>query len=913
MNVSHFIFDNEQFNRLFPYFILINKNIRIDGCGKSVDNVITHNPGGLFSSFFIIAGYSTVNIQLLSELTGKTITVSPVNNPNIHLRGQLEYLADTEQFLFAGNTLEEGEPHNFSLANKNDGKVKGSAIFYEDILNEVPADIVLFDTEHHYLFINPTAIKDPVLRELMIGKKDEDYCQYANRPLSVAHERRAYFNEVLQSKKIRTWEEKIIRADGSVQYKLRNMYPVLDENNEVKLVIGYGLDITDMKRVEEQVKISEKRYRDLYNFSPALIYTHDMDGKLLSINPAITSTLGYNEEDVVNANIKDLLPVYDRKKVQQEYLDKLAANGNGRGILRAIHKNGRDVVYLFYQSYVVEEPNSAPYIIGFSHDITDRIKIEKELRVAKVSTESAARAKEIFLANMSHEIRTPMNGILGLNNLLIKTELDDQQRSYTRMISESVNNLLVIVNDILDIEKIGSGKMELESRPFNISNKISRTMQLFQYKSREKGLDLVLNNRLPEEFTVIGDQYRFAQILSNLINNAIKFTHKGGITISAALLYNANNKVLLEFSVKDTGIGISEDRLPIIFEPFMQGSSHITRKYGGTGLGLSICKSLVEMQGGHLKVNSQLGEGTEFMFSLTYKKGLALSDNRPEQVIDIDQLRNKKMLLAEDVELNQFLAKNLLESWGCEVDVVDNGAQAVEKVKQNKYDVILMDIQMPEMDGITATRKIRNLPEHQHSNVPIIAVTANALKGDSQYYMDAGMNDCVTKPYTEEKLFEKIVEVLKKEGVKLPEANNGRIVAEPIAESSTMEQITPPQMEENTPKLYDLTMIETIGKNSEGFVNKMIVMFDDITTQDFDKMKAAAAAGSWQEVGQVAHKLKSTVGNMGVDIMKDAIRELEMRTSNDPQALVVELGEKLERVKQQIRADHPEAFVNPTN
>jgi PAS domain S-box-containing protein len=901
MSVSHFIFNTEQFNRLFPYYLLISKELKIDICGTAYSNLINLSGKNNFAALFNVAGKTGIDHRHLDEFVGKHLTISPVDNSNIQLQGQLEYLAQTDHYLFAGNAIINSAQVD-ELPGSNTGSLKGKLNFYEDVLNEVPVDIVVFDTEHRYLFINKTAIKDAALRKRMIGLKDEDFCWLTNRPESVAQERRAYFNEVIQTRRIKSWEEKLVNADGAVHYSLRNMYPVLDDNKEVKLVIGYGLDITGRKIVDEQLLVNEKKYRDLYNFSPALIYTHDMDGRVMSINPAITSTLGYVERDVVNNNLKSILPVYDQDKVQREYLEKLKANGAARGIFRALHKNRKDIIYLFYQSYVAGgEDGAEPYIIGFSHDITDRINIEKELRAAKITTESAARAKEIFLANMSHEIRTPMNGILGLNNLLAKTELNEQQKGYTKLIAESVNNLLTIINDILDIEKIGSGKLELESRPFNISTKINRTMQLFQYKSKEKDLELILNNRLPDEFTVIGDQFRFAQILSNLINNSIKFTKKGSITISAALLYNANNKVLLEFSVRDTGIGISEERLPVIFDPFVQGSSSITRKYGGTGLGLSICKSLVEMQGGHIKVNSRLNEGTEFIFSLTYKKGqtFASRDDDDSVISDPDRLMGKKILVAEDVELNQFLVRNMLESWGCEVDIVPNGLNAVEKIKEETYDLVLMDIQMPEMDGITATRQIRQLPGQKGAEIPIIALTANALKGDSQYYIDAGMNDCVTKPYTEEFLYERIVSNLKLTGM-APAGNFGSIVAkEPEINIELME---------NTGKLYDLTMIETISKNNQDFVNKMISMFCDITVQDVDKLKAAATSGDWETVGQLAHKLKSTVGNMGVEPLKDVLRNLELRNHDNPNALVAELDETLKKVIVQLKADHPSAF-----
>ncbi|RCH55112.1 hypothetical protein DJ568_07935 [Mucilaginibacter hurinus] len=918
MSVSHYIFSTEQFNRLFPYYIIISKGLKIDLCATAYNNLLTPSGRTSFDRLFKVDGIVNVTNEALTRYVGKSICITPVSQPGINLHGQLEYLPQTDQFLFAGNAIKSNvnveQPSVASSASKN--ALQERLNFYEDILAGAPADIVIFDTDHRYIYINKTAVKDTSLRERLIGLKDEDYCWLTNRPENVMQERRANFEEALKTRQVVSWEEKVTGKDGKISHSLLNLYPLLNNNNEVKWVIGCGMDLTNRKNAEDQLKMSERKYRNLYNLNPGLIYTHDMSGMVMSINPAISNTLGYSEAQVINTNIKSFLHAQDHEKVQYMYHDKLQQQGAVKGICRAVHKNGKDIVYLFYQNYIAGAEGEEPYVIGFAHNITDRILIEKELRAAKNTTQAAARAKEIFLANMSHEIRTPMNGILGLNNLLIKTDLNEQQKGYANLISGSVNSLLDIVNDILDIEKIGTGRLELENKPFNISNKIKRTLQLFQYKSKEKGLDLVLNNRLPDEFSVTGDQYRFAQILSNLINNSIKFTRRGSITVSSSLLYNSDDKVLLEFSVKDTGIGIPEDRIGVIFDPFVQASSSLTRKFGGTGLGLSICKSLVEMQGGHIKVYSKVNAGTEFIFSLTYKKSKIVSGNYNDvlEAIEPDLLNNKKILVAEDVELNQFLVRNLLESWGCKVDVAFNGEEAVEKVKATDYDLVLMDIQMPEMDGLTATRLIRQLNNPKQSDLPIIALTANALMGDADYYIDAGMDDCVTKPYTEEFLYERMVNALKNTG-KLrghkPVIEKAEVAVNDnlFSDSAKNELTQQPEQMDDAKKLYDLTMIETISKNNIEFINKMLVMFCDVTGQDLAKVKDAAARGDWEVVGQVAHKLKSTVGNMGVDTLKEVLQKLEQRNSDDPHKLVNELEKTLNNVKAQIKSDHPEAFA----
>lgn len=921
MNVSHFFFNAEQLGRLFPYYLLLsNHDLKVNAYGTALGNIITLHAGDSFADTFKIADKEDrLSSNYLSVLIGRSITITPLNTTGIDIQGQFEYLKSTDQYLFAGTTIISAG--NEAAGNIADAVLKSKLDFYFDVLNEVPAEVVVFDTEHRYIFINQAAIRDTALRERMIGLKDEDFCWLTNRPESLAVERRAHFNEVMQTRKLKTWEESIVSRQGEQLYKLRHMYPVLDHTGQVKFVVGYSIDISDRKRAEDLLQISEKKYREQYDLSPALIYTHNIEGDILSVNPAITAALGYAQHEVTGRNIASLLPDIDQGKLPHTYLDKLKNEGNARGIFRAVHRNGKDTVYLFYQSYVAGADGNDPYIIGFSHDITDRINMENELREAKKATDNAARAKEVFLANLSHEIRTPMNGVIGLNKLLAKSELNEQQQGYTKLIAESADSLMTIVNDLLDLEKITSNILELENRPFNISNKLVRTLQLFQLKAKQKDIDLILKNRLPEEFIVIGDESRFAQIISNLLSNAIKYTKVGSVTVSTALLYNANDKVLLEFTVSDTGIGISEDRLPFIFDPFMWPSSNLTRQQGSTGMGLAIVKSLVELQGGHIKVNTKPNLGTDFIFSVTLKKGMAYAQRYTgnDNQYDPDKLKGKHILVAEDVELNLFLVKTLLESWGCVVDVAEDGVVALKKASATYYNLILMDIQMPEMDGLTATRHIRQLHNPVYRDVPIIALTANALKGDGKYYMDAGMNDCVTKPYSEEHLYERIVEAIGKDKDRGTPAEYAATstaaenIEQPIREESAIPEVdTPPQ---NTPqpmessvKLYDLSIIDSISKGNQAFNNKMIKMFCDITAQDMNKMKDAAAAGDWQAVAALAHKMKSTVGNMGVEIMKEPVRELEKNSAANPNATISELEDKLAQVSAQLKADYPEAF-----
>jgi PAS domain S-box-containing protein len=778
-------------------------------------------------------------------------------------------------------------------------KLEEQRRFYEDILNQIPADIAVFDANHTYLFLNPVAIKDPELRKWFIGKRDEDYCKLKNKPMSIAEGRRATFNKVVESKKLNFWEEKLTGPDGKPEYHLRNMYPVLDEKGEIKLVIGYGMNITERKNIEEKLKLNEKRYRDLFNYSQALICTHDLNGIILSVNPAICDALGYTGDELLGKNLISFIPPKEQEFFKPEYLDKIIAEEKVNGVFRVMRKDGSKL-FLLYQNYKVREEGLEPYVIGFSQDITERVKAENELVLAKKMTDEASYAKEIFLANMSHEIRTPMSGILGVAGLLAKTNLDRQQKNYAKLITESANNLLVIVNDVLDIEKIASGKFEFESVHFKISEKITTTIQSFQYKAEEKGLTLDFTNNLPNDLILLGDPYRLSQVLNNLLSNALKFTQEGKIIITASLLEKDDNKVTIQFSVKDTGIGIPDDRLSVIFDPFVQASTDTTRKYGGTGLGLSICKNLVEMQGGNITAHSEENVDTTFTFTIPYTIGsVDLLAEELKIEVNFSDMGKKRILVAEDVELNQFLAKHILESWGFSVDIANNGKEAVDCVQQKHYDLILMDIQMPEMDGIVATQTIRKLSDTAVAGIPIIALTANALKGDDQRYLNAGMNDYITKPYTEERLYKVISKYLK------ATENN------PSTKNKT-ENFTPAEPAAATEeKIYDLSMVNVIGKNNPAFVKTMIKLFLDTIPLDLKKLQDAATNEEWEKVGFTAHKMKSTIDSMGISTISNTIRKLELKgemkeTKETILAMVNDVSTVLEKVIAQMRIDFPD-------
>ena len=399
-------------------------------------------------------------------------------------------------------------------------------------------------------------------------------------------------------------------------------------------------------------------------------------------------------------------------------------------------------------------------------DITYQKRFENELIEAKNKAENATqiaenamKAKQQFLSNMSHEIRTPLNAIIGFTKVVLKTDLTSKQKEYLSAIKVSGDALIALINDILDLAKVDAGKMIFTNTSFKMASSIAAMLQLFETKIQEKNLILVkdYDNRIPE--IVVGDSARLHQIILNLVSNAVKFTTKGKISISVSLLNENENNITIKFSVTDTGIGIEENKIETIFENFQQATNDTSRLFGGTGLGLAIAKQLVEQQGGTIFVESKIDEGSTFSFNLDFQKTNS-ETIMDDTVLELNsEYRNIKVLVVEDIALNQLLMKTLLHDFGFEVDMADNGKIAIEKLQTKYYDIILMDLQMPIMNGFETTEYIRNT---MFSKIPIIALSADVTTVDLEKCKAVGMTDYITKPVDEKILYSKIIGLVQK-------------------------------------------------------------------------------------------------------------------------------------------------------
>lgn len=522
-------------------------------------------------------------------------------------------------------------------------------------------------------------------------------------------------------------------------------------------------DITVRKQIANELIDNEKRLRLITDNMLDLITQVDSNGVIIYATPSHFSILGYHPEDVIGKALMDFVFYEDRPMAQEHFKRRLLTCENFTSEMRIVKYDGS---YLWLESTgnAIADEVYGTSILYVSRDTTIRKQAEYESLKAKEQAIEANRSKSQFLANMSHEIRTPLNGIIGMTNLTIMTDINAEQKENLVMVKNSAITLLNIINDILDFSKLEAGKVVIEKIRFNLGDIIQRGIKPLKVQALEKGIDLDVKiyENVPEY--VHGDPVRINQVLVNLITNALKFTSKGGVLVEVKAQSIKNEKAEIMFSVQDTGIGISEDDLERIFMSFSQADGSITRKYGGTGLGLSISKMLVGLMGGQLAVNSQLNYGSNFHFTIPLKiaQNVVLGVGMEEDLEYVPEVEFKlDILVCEDEKINQKLFKRLLVKQGHNVSLAENGIQAIDILKKQTFDLILMDIQMPIMDGLSALSIIRN---ELKLAVPVIAVTAYALKGDRERFLAAGMNEYISKPINIREFYEKIERLGTKEG-----------------------------------------------------------------------------------------------------------------------------------------------------
>ncbi len=727
-----------------------------------------------------------------------------------------------------------------------------------------------------------------------------------------------YFTEPEKAKEgyLQVFEKSFV-ADYplTIKHKNGNLTDVLYNASVYKNDLGNVLGVFAAARDVTAQKLLSNYSRSLIEASRDPLFTISTEGKITDMNQATVRVTGKSRENLIGTDFYNYFTEPDkaRKSYQQVFSKGFVADYPltiTDGVLTPVLFNG--AVYKDNRGNVLGA-------VVVARDITEQKKIENELTESKVAAElataiaeeakskaekatqianDAVKAKQQFLSNMSHEIRTPMNAIIGFTKVLLKTDLTAKQKEYLTAIKMSGDALIVLINDILDLAKVDAGKMTFEQTPFKMSLSISSMLHLFETKIQEKNLVLVkeYDNNIPE--VLVGDAVRLHQIILNLISNAVKFTTKGQITVAANLIYEDEEKVSIQFSVKDTGIGIPPNKMERIFENFQQASSGTSRLYGGTGLGLAIVKQLVETQNGSIEVKSKMDEGSVFSFILDFQKTKDDAEDQIE-IIELDnELKSIKVLVVEDIALNQLLMKTLLDDFGFERDIAGNGKIAIEKLQLKSYDVVLMDLQMPEMNGFEATEYIRNT---LNSKIPIIALTADVTTVDLAKCKAVGMNDYIAKPVDEKLLYSKIVGLVKKPPV-----------------PKIKERLTSLNQEIIPVKCIDLGYLMQRTKSDPQLMMEIISLYLDQTPSLVNSMKQGLIEKNWQLLYASVHKMIpsfSIVGinkdfeNMAKKLQEfassqkyvDEIHDLAAQLENICNQACIELNEEILNIKKNIK------------
>ncbi len=652
-----------------------------------------------------------------------------------------------------------------------------------------------------------------------------------------------------------------------------------DAQGRTTSVISVTEDISEQRADDEQHRLATARlteqhrlFRQVIDALPHPIYLKDEHGNYLLANKSLAALYNMTPDELVRAGKPDIPTTEDAARYRQQDLQVLTTGQDLTQEECFTNPDGRVNWFSSVKRLFVQDDGTAQ-VLGVDSNITELKSTQQALEGAIATAQVDAQAKEDFLANMSHEIRTPLHGILGLTGVLVKTTLSRSQHDYLRLLGESAEHLLNVLNDVLTTARLGAGKLQPEAISFAPIELLRGCAALLRPRAREKGLHLRIEKpTLPGP--VLGDAHRLRQVLLNLVSNAIKFTETGTIHLRCRVVPGPRQHtepagtVWLQFMVSDTGLGIAPETLDKIFEPFTQATASTDREYGGTGLGLSISEGLVKLMGGVLQVSSEVNQGSTFAFTLAFQPVAAARPAEPKTPAEAPALADAgRILLVEDNLVNSLLAETVLRNWGWQVTTAASGLAAINLFKHRTFDLVLMDIQMPGMDGETAARALRQHPDPSRAATPVIALTARAQSGEAERLRASGFAGYLAKPYREEQLLETMQAVL---------AHHSQ------ASKSPSTPLTTPTMPSAAPSLYNLSNVRQLVRNDETIVRRLAWAFIETTPAILTALDEALTKGAWEALGDAAHHLKSSLDGLGVESLRQVIREAEAYAETPP-------------------------------
>ncbi|UPQ76116.1 response regulator [Chryseobacterium nepalense] len=750
------------------------------------------------------------------------------------------------------------------------------------LLANLQSGILMEDEKRQIIFTNDlfcNMFNIPVSADDMIGLD----CTNSAEESKTLFKNEEYFvqriNKILEEKKIVT-NELLEMKNG--RFLERDYIPIFINDRYQGHLWKYN-DISERKRAEDHLRRQEEKYRNIIaNMNLGLIEV-DNNQMIQYANQSFCDVSGFEADELIGKNPSQLfLYGENNMKFLEEQIELRKKGVSSVYQLPVKNKRGEIRWWAISGAPNYDDQGNLLGSVGIHLDITDQKKLEEELKLQRAKALEASKAKEVFLANMSHEIRTPLNAIIGFLRELKRAGVSGSQQEFLDYSYNASQHLLSIINNILDISKIESGEMLLENKNFSLKESIENVITILKPKAREKGLMLTtsFSDKLYPVFK--GDPSKIEQVLYNILGNALKFTNQGKIAVDCKVLQDLPHQQTFSIVITDTGIGMSEEYVRSIFKKFNQEDSSISRKYGGTGLGMSITKELIHLMKGEIDVKSEKNVGTSITIQLVLHKGnekLNRDVSAEKQHIVLDGIR---VLLVEDNELNQLVAENSLKHYNCLVTKADNGRIAVELLEKEQFDIILMDIQMPEMDGIEATQILR---ENMGVKTPIIALTANAFKSEIDKCISIGMDDYITKPFAEESL---ITIIEKHIGRQKNQSDAVKVRAMP----------------------YDLTGIQKLGQGDEAFIKKIITLFITQTQEMIPMIDLAFNNQNFAEIARLVHKLRPSVEAVGIASISEEMRELEVSAKEQSMesSKMYSLFEKIKNILieaiEQMKEDH---------
>ncbi|MCL4481981.1 MAG: ATP-binding protein [Bacteroidetes bacterium] len=781
------------------------------------------------------------------------------------------------------STNEELTTSNYELLARNQ-QVEELYNYYEAILSAVQEPMLILDKDIRIKSANKSFYK--------IFHVTEDEClgrslyNLGNNQWNIPRLRELIEDIVPKNIRFHNFEVEHTFPVIGHRIMLLNAYRIIQQSKNEELIVLTIIDITEIRRLAIEIQLKEtkalekqlevekkalkliedsnKRYNMMLMHSPfAFAILKGKEMRISLANDSIKEIWGKGKR-IEGKPLLEILP-----EIKDGPVPALLNNVFTSGIpyqghefpIPLVRKEKLENIYfnMVFQPYL-EADETISGVTVIAYEVTTHVIAKEELIKAKINAEKktliaeeAMNSKQQFLSNMSHEIRTPMNAIIGFTKVLLRTDLSAKQKEYLNAIKISGDSLIELINDILDLAKVDSGKMTFEQTPFKMLASVSAILHLFEKKIQENNTELVkvYDHKIPE--VLLGDSLRLRQIIMNLMSNAVKFTSGGKITVSVRMLKEDEEKVTIEFGVEDTGIGIPEDKLDKIFENFQQASSGISKMYGGTGLGLAIVKQLVESQGGSLHVKSQIEKGSTFSFILSFLKTKTILTAEVEKKELNIEIKNIKALVVEDIVLNQLLMKTLLDDFGFECDIASNGKVAIEMLQDKSYDIILMDLHMPEMNGFEATKYIRN---KMHSKTPIIALTADVTTVDLAKCEAVGMNDYISKPVEERSLYSKIVGMVSKSKSLKPFSSKQY--------TFNIERAFQEHAEREKSKCTDLTFLKYRTKSDPKLMMEMISLYLEQTPPLISAINQSLQDKDWDSLYKAVHKLIPSFSIMGI-------------------------------------------------